>query len=61
MNQQQKYGIIRHTLTFIAGLFLYNGMLNENEAQEIVSGIMGLVALVWSIVEKNKKIKNGEE
>ena len=61
MNQHQKYGTIRHTLTFVSGLLLYNGILNENEAQEIVSGIMTLVALVWSIVEKNKKIKNGEE
>lgn len=61
MNQQQKYGVIRHTLTFISGLLLYNGVLNENEAQEIVSGVMTLVALVWSIIEKNKQIKNGEK
>jgi len=61
MNQQQKYGVIRHTLTFIAGLLLYNGVLNENEAQEIVSGIMTLISLIWSVVEKNKQIKNGEK
>ena len=58
MNQQQKYGVIRHTLTFIAGLLLYNGVLNENEAQEIVSGIMTLISLIWSVVEKNKQIIN---
>lgn len=61
MKKEQKYGVIRHTLTFISGLLLYNGVLNENEAQEIVSVIMSLISLIWSVVEKNKQIKNGEK
>lgn len=59
MNKEQKNGLIRHTLTFIGGLLLYNGLLNENEVQEGVSALMTIVGLVWSILEKRKT--NGAE
>jgi len=59
MNQEQKNGLIRHTLTFVGGLLLYNGLLNENEVQEGISAIMTLIGLVWSIIEKRKT--NGAE
>lgn len=59
MNREQKNGLIRHTLTFVGGLLLYNGLLNENEVQEGVSALMTIVGLVWSILEKRKT--NGAE
>lgn len=59
MNKEQKNGLIRHTLTFVGGLLLYNGLLNENEVQEGVSALMTIVGLVWSILEKRKT--NGSE
>jgi len=61
MNQEQKNGLIRHTLTFIGGLLLYNGLLNENEVQELVSASMTLIGLIWSILEKRKTINGTEE
>ncbi len=61
MNQLQKNGLIRHTLTFIGGLLLYNGLLNENEVQELVSASMTLIGLIWSILEKRKTINGTEE
>lgn len=59
MNREQKNGLIRHTLTFVGGLLLYNGVLNENEVQEGISAIITLIGLFWSIVEKRKT--NGAE
>lgn len=59
MNKEQKNGLIRHTLTFVGGLLLYNGLLNENEVQEGVSALMTIVGLVWSVLEKRKT--NGAE
>lgn len=61
MNQLQKNGLIRHTLTFIGGLLLYNGLLNENEVQELVSASMTLIGLIWSILEKRKTINGTKE
>jgi len=57
MNKLQQFGIIRHTLTFVGGMLLYNGILNENEAQEITSAAMTLFALIWSAWEKRKTTK----
>lgn len=60
MNKLQQFGIIRHTLTFIGGLLLYNGLLNENEVQEGISALMTLTGIVWSVVEK-RKVKDGSK
>lgn len=55
MKKEQIFGLIRHTLTFVGGLLFYNGFLDDSEAAGVVSATMTLIALIWSIVEKNKQ------
>jgi len=53
MKKEKIYSIIRHTLTFVGGMLVLKGTLEESVAQEIIAGIMTLIGLVWGQVEKN--------
>jgi len=54
MKKEQILGILRHSLTFIGGLLVMKGLVDETTATEIVGGIITLVGTIWSIVEKTK-------
>ena len=47
--------IIRHTLTFVGGVFVTKGLLDEGMATELSGAAMTLVGGIWSIVDKSKK------
>ena len=52
MNKQQTLGIIRHTLTFVGGLLVMNGVTTDAVTMEIVGVAMTLIGGIWSIVSK---------
>lgn len=54
MNKEQVIGIVRHSLTFIGGLLIMKGIIDESTSNEVIGGIITLVGTIWSIVEKNK-------
>lgn len=54
MNKEQVIGIVRHSLTFIGGLLIMKGIVDESTSNEVIGGIITLVGTIWSIVEKNK-------
>jgi hypothetical protein len=54
MNKNQILGILRHSLTFIGGILVMRGLVDETTATEIVGGIITLVGTIWSIVDKTK-------
>lgn len=54
MKPTQKTSLVRHILTFAAGLLFYNGAVDGNEAQELVSAALTLFSFGWSYVEKKK-------
>lgn len=54
MNKEQIFGVIRHALTFVGGILLIKGIGSETLITEIIGGTMGLVASIWSLVEKKK-------
>jgi len=54
MNKQQILGIIRHTLTFVGGLLVMNGLADESFVTEITGAIMTFVGGIWSIIDKKK-------
>lgn len=54
MNQEQKLGVIRHTLTFVGGILLTKGLVDESLLTDMVASIMVLIGGVWSIVSKSK-------
>jgi hypothetical protein len=54
LTKEQIQGIVRHTLTFIGGLFIMNGLSDETIINELIGSTMSLIGLVWSIASKNK-------
>ena len=54
MNKNQIVGIVRHALTFIGGIIVTNGLIDESTLLEIVGSISTLIGAVWSIIEKTK-------
>lgn len=55
MTKEQVFGIIRHSLTFIGGLLIVKGTIDESTLEQIISGVITLTGLIWSVVDKNNK------
>lgn len=47
--------MIRHTLTFVGGVLVMKGMLDEGAMNEITGGVIGLVATIWGVIEKRER------
>jgi len=52
MNKDQKLGVIRHTLTFMGGILLAKGLVDESLLTDMIASIMVLVGGVWSLLDK---------
>jgi len=55
MTKEQILGIVRHTLTFVGGILIMKGIIDEGAWTEISGGALTLAGTIWSIVDKNKK------
>jgi hypothetical protein len=49
MNKEQVLGLIRHTLTFIGGIVVANGVISESMTADAVGAIMTLIGIIWSV------------
>lgn len=54
MGKEQVIGIVRHVLTFLGGLFVLKGYLDESLVNQIVGGAATLIGTVWSVISKAK-------
>lgn len=52
--KDQVLGLIRHALTFVGGVIVAKGLVDEGMFQEVLGGIMTLVGAIWSIASKKK-------
>lgn len=52
LSKEQVLGIIRHALTFVGGILVMHGLVNETIVTEIVGGAVTLTGAIWSIVSK---------
>ena len=52
MNKEKILGVVRHTLTFVGGVLIMKGLIDEAVATEIIGGVMTLAGTIWSIFEK---------
>jgi hypothetical protein len=52
LTKEQVLGIIRHALTFVGGILVMRGIVDETIVTEIVGGVMTLTGAIWSIVSK---------
>ena len=53
-SKEQLLGIVRHSLTFIGGIFITKGLIDESILNELMGGVIALTGAIWSIVVKNK-------
>ena len=54
LTKEQLLGILRHSLTFIGGILVTKGLIDETLLIEFTGGVVALAGTIWSIVEKNK-------
>lgn len=52
--KDQVLGLIRHALTFVGGVIVAKGLVDEVLFQEILGGVMTLVGAIWSVASKQK-------
>jgi hypothetical protein len=52
MSKEKILGIIRHTLTFVGGILVMKGLVDETIVSEIVGGVMTLTGTIWSVLDK---------
>ena len=52
LSKEQIMGIIRHGLTFVGGILVMKGLVDETTVTEIIGGAMTLTGAIWSIVDK---------
>lgn len=55
MKKEQILAIIRHTLTFVGGVLITKGLIDEGVANELSGASLTLIGGIWSIIDKNKK------
>ena len=53
MKREQILGLVRHSLTFIGGIYVMPGIIQEELAQEIVGGIVTAIGGIWSVIDKS--------
>ena len=53
LTKEQVLGIVRHTLTFVGGIVVMKGLVDESTVTEIIGGAMTLTGAIWSIINKN--------
>lgn len=54
LTKEQVLGILRHALTFVGGILIMKGLVDEALFTEISGGIMTLVGAIWSIIDKKQ-------
>lgn len=52
MDKKQVLGIVRHVLTFAGGYAAAQGYADDATVQQVVAGVVALVGVIWSIVDK---------
>jgi len=53
LTKEQVLGIVRHTLTFVGGIIVMKGLVDEATVTEIIGGVMTLTGTIWSVIDKN--------
>jgi len=52
MTKEQIQGIVRHALTFVGGILVIQGVVEESLLNELIGGVVALSGTLWSIFSK---------
>jgi hypothetical protein len=55
MKQEQVLGVARHILTFVGGILVMKGVVDDQTITELIGGVITFAGVVWSFVDKVKK------
>jgi hypothetical protein len=55
MNKEEILGLLRHTLTFVGGILITNGLLESGLLQEAIGAVITLTGVILSVLSKRKK------
>ncbi len=55
LTKEQVLGLVRHTLTFIGGIVVMKGLIDEATVTEIIGGVVTLAGTIWSVIAKNNQ------
>jgi hypothetical protein len=55
--KEKTLGIIRHALTFLGGVLVTQGVLDDALFAELFGAAMTIIGGVWSVIDKNKAEK----
>jgi len=53
MNKEKVLGILRHSLTFLGGILVAKGLVDDALVAELSGAIITLVGGLWSVLAKN--------
>lgn len=51
---RQLAALVRHLLTGVAGSLVAKGLMNGDQGNAIIGGIMAFTAVTWSLVQKHQ-------
>jgi hypothetical protein len=54
LTKEQILGISRHALTFVGGILIMKGLVDEATVTEVIGGVIALAGTIWSVIDKNK-------
>ena len=54
LTKEQFLGVVRHGITFIGGIFVTKGLIDDSILTEVMGGAVALAGAIWSIIAKNK-------
>ncbi len=54
LTKEQILGIARHALTFVGGILVMKGLVDETTVTEVIGGVITLAGTIWSVIDKNK-------
>ena len=52
MTKEQIQGLVRHVLTFVGGILVLQGVVEESLINELIGGVVALAGTLWSIFSK---------
>ena len=52
LTKEQFLGIVRHTLTFVGGILLTQGIIDASLLGEVAGAVVTLAGAIWSLVSK---------
>lgn len=53
LTKEQILGIARHALTFIGGIFVMKGLIDDSTLEILTASAITLAGSIWSVVAKS--------